>query len=280
MVSRATRGAGLIAAALFALPAPAHADSRLEARYTLTVARIPIGALAWSADIGPVAYATAASGAARGVLRIITSGKGTLRATGLIRDGRPLPETFESETISEDETVTVRMDLDSSSTVKELSVGAPLHADRVPLTDAHRRGVIDPLSALLAPAARSGEVVSAEPCERTLPIFDGTRRFDIRLSFKRFETMKVARGFQGPGVICAVAFQAIAGHRASSPLVSYLSGGRDMELWLAPIAGSRMLAPIRLSITSMLGDLVLTADQFEVAVTPVTRPTGSNVGTR
>ena len=279
MILRATRNAGLVAAALLALPDAAYADSRLEARYTLSVARLPIGALALSADIGPGAYATAASGAARGVLRIITSSKGTLRATGLIRDGRPLPETYESETISEDETIAVKMALDNG-TVKELSVAAPRHADQVPLSDAHRRGVIDPLTALLAPAARSGDMVSAEPCERTLPIFDGARRFDIRLSFKRFEAMKVARGFQGQGVICAVAFQAVAGHRASSPLVSYHSGGRDMELWLAPIAGTRMLAPIRLSITNMLGDLVLTADQFEVAVTPPARPAGPSVGAR
>ena len=134
MISRSTGHAGLVAAALLALPAPVHADSRLEAHYTLSVARIPIGALAWSAEIGPASYTTAASGAARGVLRIITTSKGTLRATGLIRDGRPLPETFESETVSDDESVAVKMALDNGS-VKELSVGAPLHADRVPLVD-------------------------------------------------------------------------------------------------------------------------------------------------
>jgi Protein of unknown function (DUF3108) len=259
-----------------AAPQATHADTRLEARYTLSVARIPIGTVHWTVEADTASYGAAANGAARGVLRILTSGHGTLTAQGLIRDGRPVPTRFTSETVSDGETASVKMEIESG-TAKELSVTVPPHGDRVPLTDAHRRGIIDPLSAMLASANRSGEVISAEPCERTLPIFDGTRRFDLRLTFKRFDTVKIEQGYNGAGVVCAVAFQAIAGHRASSPLVSYLSGGRDMELWLAPLVGTRLLAPVRLSITSMLGDLVLKADRFDVAVT---LPRGSNVGTR
>jgi phosphoenolpyruvate carboxylase len=43
-------------------------------------------------------------------------------------------------------------------------------------------------------------------------------------------------------VVCSVSYEPIAGHRPSTPLVKYLSEGREMEMALAPVAGTRLLA--------------------------------------
>jgi hypothetical protein len=48
-----------------------------------------------------------------------------------------------------------------------------------------------------------------------------------------------------PVVVCSVGFEPIAGHLASAPLVKYLSEGREMEIALAPVDGTRLLAPFR-----------------------------------
>ena len=69
-------------------------------------------------------------------------------------------------------------------------------------------------------------------------------------------------------MVCAVAFRAIAGHRVGSPLVKYLGGGREIELTLAPIGGTRLLAPFRLSIANLLGNIVVEATAFETTITP------------
>jgi hypothetical protein len=61
----------------------------------------------------------------------------------------------------------------------------------------------------------------------------------------------------------------IVGHRASNALVKYLSEGREMEIALAPIAGTRLLAPFRLSIVSMLANLVIEANRFEAGARPL-----------
>src|SRR5262249_56601728 len=103
---------------------------------------------------------------------------------------------------------------------------------------------------------------AAEACRRTLPIFDGRRRFDLALSFKRIDRVKAGKGYAGPAVVCAVTFQPIAGHRVGSPLVKYLDG-REIELTLAPIARTRLLAPFRLSIISMLGNMAVPASAFQ-----------------
>jgi hypothetical protein len=136
--------------------------------------------------------------------------------------------------------------------------------DRVPVTDAHKQDIADPLTALLLPAS-PGDPVAAAGCERKLSIFDGRRRFDLALSYRRKDKATPDKGYQGPALVCAVKFTPIAGHRASSPLLTFLIEGRDIEIWFVPVAGTRLLAPIRLSIASGIGTMLLRADQFDTS---------------
>lgn len=249
----------------------AHADSRLDAHYSVSVAGIAIGKTDVNVVIGGAEYTSSASGRASGMLRALVTGEGTLNARGAVVDGRLVPASFSSSTTGDDEKSAVTMTIDGGD-VKTLTAetSAPA-ADRVPVTDDHRKGIVDPLSGLLVRVGGAGEVVAADACQRTLQIFDGRRRFDLTLSFKRIEQVKAAKGYAGPAAVCAVAFKALAGHRPGSPLVKYLGGGRDIELTLAPIAGTRMLAPFRLSIANMLGNMVVEATAFETSTTPDTR---------
>jgi len=114
--------------------------------------------------------------------------------------------------------------------------------------------------------------VTSDACKRTLPIFDGRRRFDLALSFKRIDRVKADRGYGGPVVVCAVTFRAIAGHRRDSALLDFLTGGREIELAFAPIAGARLLAPFRLSIVSLLGNLVIEATEFTATTAQAATP--------
>ena len=71
------------------------------------------------------------------------------------------------------------------------------------------------------------------------------------------------KGYAGPVVVCSLHYEPIVGHIASNALVKYLSEGREMEIALAPVAGTRLLAPFRLSVVSMLANLVIEANLFE-----------------
>lgn len=137
------------------------------------------------------------------------------------------------------------------------------------MTEANRQGVIDPLTAMLFPAVAGGDGLSGEACRRTLPIFDGHQRYDLKHAFKRMDKVAAEKGYAGPVVVCSLHYEPIAGHNPSNSLVKYLSEGSEMEVALAPIRGTRLLAPFRLSVTSILGNVLIEANQFEAAAAPL-----------
>jgi Protein of unknown function (DUF3108) len=140
------------------------------------------------------------------------------------------------------------------------------------LTDAHRKGVVDPMSAALLRVAGNGDPVSPDACRRTIPVFDGRMRFDLQLSYKRMERVAAEKGYNGPVVVCAVQFVPLAGHVPARAAIKYLVAQRDMEVWLAPIAGTRVVVPFRVSVPTPIGTGVLEATQFVSTATPSRAP--------
>ena len=140
--------------------------------------------------------------------------------------------------------------------------------DRVPLTEAHRRGVVDPMTGSLFRVPGNGNPLSPDACPRKLAIFDGRMRYDLHLNFKRMETIKAEHGYQGPAVVCSVMFSPIAGHIPERAAIKYLVDLRTIEFWLAPIANTRVLVPYRVTVPTPIGLGVLQASQFVSVAQP------------
>jgi hypothetical protein len=260
----ASLGVFIAAVAVIGVPVDsACAQGRVEATYRATLAGIPIGSGSWIIDIGPKHYASAATGRASGLMRVLVSGEGSSTVRGAVKQGRLIPMTFASN-IHSSESYDTRMEM-SGGNVKALKNNPPVleSPDRVPLTDTHRRGVLDPMTALMIAVPGAGEVVSGEACHAKLPIFDGRQRFDLALSFKRMEAVDTEKGYRGPAVVCSASYVPIAGHRPGRYVIRYLQETRDIEIWLAPIAGTRVLIPYRVSIPTLFGNAILQAAQFE-----------------
>ena len=256
---------------------PALAQGKLEASYRATLAGISIGTGTWTIDVGPTQYTAAASGRASGLIRMLASGEGTSAVRGAVKRGRLMPGDFAYNIRSHDN-YDVRMELKAGS-AKVLANDPPIveSPDRVPLTDAHRRGVVDPMTAMIIAVPGAGEVVSEAACHQRLPIFDGRQRFDLALSFRRMEAVESEQGYRGPAVVCTASYVPIAGHRPGRYVIRYLQESRDLEIWLAPIAGTRLLVPFRISIPTLFGTATLQAIQFETqAQTPPPPARASN----
>jgi len=74
--------------------------------------------------------------------------------------------------------------------------------------------------------------------------------------------VKADKGYQGPVVVCQVLYRPIAGHRPERAAIRYLVEQREMEIWLAPIDGTRVLVPFRFSLPTPFGMGVLQANYF------------------
>ena len=206
---------------------------------------VSIGQIVWLVDIGDKRYTTSANGKASGVLSVLVNGEGSVVTQGSVVDGHPAPSNFTSSITDDEGKSELRMTFEDGVVKELVAQEPPPKPDRVPVTDADRRGVADPLTAMLIPVKAGDDALASANCDRVLPIFDGRRRYNLALSFKRIDKVKIERSYSGFVLVCGVILQPIAGYRADSMLVKYVAGRRDMELWFAPIAGTSIIAPIR-----------------------------------
>src|SRR5262249_27351359 len=177
---RTIPAAALILAAPAVWGGPAPGQGRFEAHYSVTIAGIPVGQGVWVADIAEDQYTTAASGRITGLARVLTDGEGFGAARGRVHSGRLVPASYALTVTADRRPDEVRIAF-AGGGVKDLQVWPPTPdtPGRVPVTEAHRRGVVDPLSAGLLFVGGTGEVVSQDACRRTVPIFDGRQRYDL-----------------------------------------------------------------------------------------------------
>jgi hypothetical protein len=260
----ATGALGLAAAG-----GPAWAQGKLEAQYAATLAGIPIGKGSWTIDITNTNYTAAATGATTGLMRAFTGGQGTSAARGTINGGRLLSSIYSATITGSKKTEEVRLTINNGN-VKDFKVKPPQdnNSERVPITEAHQHGILDPMTASLVRMPGNGDLLSAEACQSTVAVFDGRLRYDLQLAFKRMDKVKAAKGYAGPVVVCAVYFSPIAGFVPSRYAIKYIAELRDMEVWLAPIAGTRVLVPFRAQGPTPIGPAVLEATQFVSVATP------------
>jgi hypothetical protein len=247
----------------------AQAQSKLEARYTVSLAGIPLGSGSWVIDLAPDQYTAVASGRTTGLVKLISDGSGSTGARGVFAGSKVVATSYVSTTTSDKKPDEVRMVLQTGA-VREVTAEPPLipSPDRVPVTEAHRKGITDPMSAAIMPVAGTGDTVTPDACKRKLAIFDGRQRADIELVYKRMDQVRADKGYQGPVVVCQVLYTPVAGHRPERSAIKYLIAQREMEMWLAPIAGTRVLVPFRFSVPTPYGTGLLQATYFVTQPTP------------
>lgn len=248
---------------LMAAAAPAQAQGRLEAQYTAYLANIPIGSGNWTIDITDTQYSAAATGSTSGLLRAFTGGQGSSAARGTVSNGKLVSSIYAATISSRKKSDEIRLTI-ANGAVKDFRIDPPPEddPDRVPVTEAHRQNILDPMTASLLRVPGDGALMAPESCQRKVSVFDGRMRYDLELAYKRMDTVKADKGYAGAVLVCSVYFTPLGGHDPSRSAIKYLVKQRDMEVWLAPIAGTRVLVPFRLQGPTPIGEAVLEASQF------------------
>ncbi|MFZ5693124.1 MAG: DUF3108 domain-containing protein [Pseudomonadota bacterium] len=265
---RMAAGAALGGLFLGLVPSAACAQARLEASYLVTLAGVKLGEGSWSVDVTEDRFSAEAKGATSGLAKFFSSGHGTTASRGAIRNGQLIPASYAIFVKWGRKSEDLRMKI-ADGAVKELTIVPQMieQPDRIPVTEAHKRNVLDPMTGALLRVPGKGDLMAPEVCKQHAPIFDGRMRYDLTLAFKRIEQVQVP-GYSGPALVCAIYFAPLAGYVPDRAAVKYLINQRDMETWLVPIAGTRVLVPYKVVIPTPVGQGVLQATQLHVSPLP------------
>jgi hypothetical protein len=255
--------AAFVGLALFAAGRPASSET-LRASYDISLIGLPIGSGTIKAEVTGKTYAIEAQAKLNALASLVVNSHGASQGHGDIVDGRISPAAFATIAASSKMTRTIRMAMKSNAVVA-VAIDPPFEdkPDRVPLGPGDKRNVIDPAGAFVIPAPKHDSPVSPAACDRTLSIFDGWTRFDLKLSWTGQRKVE-AKGYSGPVAVCAVRYVPISGYRKDRPATKFMAENKDLEVWLAPVGASGVLMPFRVSVRTMVGTTVIEANAFEV----------------
>jgi hypothetical protein len=260
----------LAAAGSLAAPPPADAarSATFKATYIITIAGLTIGRAEAESRFTGSRYTAAISGSTYGISRLVSDAQAVLAGNGHIRGDNVMPASYNLETTEKGFDTSVRMVMRAGSITDLEAVPGLIKApDRVPLTSSHKRNIVDPVGAFIVPVDKPGLPAGNVACNRTVRVFDGWQRFDVKLFYK--ETKKIngsANAYTGEVIACGARYVPVAGHRPGRDSVQYMAKNKRLEIWLAPIKDMPLLVPYRILIGTTAGDLVINATTF------VTRP--------
>ena len=239
----------------------AEAPVNMEAHYAVYMTHVHVGEITWAVYFSEQTYLASANGKASGVFSVLLKGEGSVTTHGEMTDGRLVPVQVITAITDDDGQDEVKMTFENGDLKHLEADGPPPKASLVQVTPNLLRHIIDPLSAMLIPV--DNDAFAHANCDKTLPIFDGRRRYNLALSYKRIEKMQIAHGYSGRVLVCGVMMRAIAGYDPDSLLVRYLAGKDGLELWFAPVAGREIIAPVRALMPTLIGTLEMRETEFE-----------------
>jgi Protein of unknown function (DUF3108) len=222
----------------------------VEARYKLKFNGIDVGHIAFSSKTTAKTYALNSNGQVS-VLFGAVKWIGTSNVSGAIEAAAPAPKAYAFDWKKNSKGGAIKIGY-AGGKAASVSVDPPPSdsPEVIPVTDQHRTGALDPLSAIMA-LSRSDQ---GDPCNRRVAVFDGKQRFNIVLSAKRRTLIPAPKsgGASTIGFVCRAMYEPIAGHKANGASKSY-AANPDAEVVFRQLPGSGLLIPQSVTIPTPWG---------------------------
>ncbi len=188
------------------------------------------------------------------------------RAKGYVgRSASPRQYRLSYSSGSKQGSVKMSFPLKSASHVKSVPPDQPSRG-RIPVKASDLRGVLDPLSSILAfTVPNSGKVAGVNPCKGRIPVFDGKQRFDLKLSSKgraSFQGSSV-RGLSRTAYVCRVKYRPVGGYKMNRE-TQFMMNNDGIEIWLVPARSAGLFIPHKLVIPTVVGTAVVTNTSLRI----------------
>lgn len=255
---------GVMASPAGASEPGAQLPSTVEARYRLHYNGIGVGHLHINSSSVGGNYTVSGSGKVSALFGAV-SWSGSSSVSGALQAGEPAPQAYAFDWRHNKKGGAIKLGF-KDRTATDVSVTPPPgpHPDTVPLAEAHKAGVLDPVSAILALTKPD----KRPPCDRRVGIFDGKQRYDIVLSAKRMTQLPAptAGGQPETAHVCRAMYVPIAGHRDNEATKTY-AANRDVEVVMRRVPGSAMHIPYSVTVPTFWGTGSMVTDRIDI-VTP------------
>ena len=255
-----------VAVAAVALAGPAFAGQTawptgVNARYTLSFNGFDVGSYQFQSQFDGKTY-TASSNAEVSALFGAFKWKGTIESRGALAPAGPQPLAYQMNFKTKKKAGSVTLGFDKAGVQTVVLVPEkPPHPEAVPLKPENLKGVVDPMTTILALT----HATSANPCDKKIAVFDGKARFDLVMSRKGTEkiTDKQPSGQPALLVVCTVKYVPVAGHKPKDfvdPWVNY-SG---IEIALRSVPSAYVFVPYRITVPTSIGPAVMSVETVNI----------------
>ena len=188
---------------------------------------------------------------------------GETRTFGMIANQAPKPASFTFDFKSNLRAGFTKMAFSDGAVTNIMHMPPPIvKTEIIPLREQHLKGVVDPLSAIMV----LSRGVSANPCDRRIPVFDGKERFDLVFSYKgeMKVTEQLPSGQPSLAHVCRVRYVPIAGHKIDTE-TKFMAANDEIEVALRPVPSANVLVPYQVTIPTMAGSAAIVSKRVEIA---------------
>ena len=226
------------------------AAQTFSGEYTVSFLGLPVARSNFESVIAGDRFTVRGRISSAGVGKLFDGTTGTSKVSGRFVGKATRADSFRIEYRSGKKTQTTAISFGGGGVTKTVNVPALRKRNNwVPLKVGDLRAVSDPISATLIRADAPGDV-----CDRTLKIYDGQMRVNLRLS--HVGTGPVS-GYDGEAVTCSAKFVPVSGYRSTNRSVSYLRDRAAISISFAPLGETGIYAPVHASVSTTLGTVTV-----------------------
>ena len=239
----------------------ANDHSSFRSEYSLSIYGLTIGRSNFESSFRGDRFRVQGSLSSAGLAKVFDSTKGTTSVSGRFdKDGATRPDAFMMDYKSgrKGQRIDVKFSGDRV-TATEVSPKPKKRASTwIAVKPDHLRAVADPISATLVRASRDADV-----CNRTIRLYDGEMRADLRLSRAGSGPVRVG-GYSGEAVTCRARFVPISGYRKDHKSTAFLRDKSAIEIAFARLGETGVYAPVKASIGTEIGTLTIAMERLEI----------------
>jgi hypothetical protein len=254
--------AALVSFSPFATAAPSPAGVapvKVDANYKITLNGFDLGTFTFKSNVGRSGYKLDTDVQISALLGVF-HWRGVTHSSGTLKSRSPQPADFRFDYESSVRNGSVAMGFGKEGLDRLTVLPATAEAaDTVPLTRAHLKDAIDPLSAILTLTHTD----APSPCGRKVSIFDGKQRFDLDLRFARKEPVEGMRG--ETAVVCRVKYIPIAGYRPT-PETRDLAATNGIEITFRMVPQAKLMLPQSVSVPTAAGEARINLERVNIEI--------------